>query len=63
MQQLPTHLLEDVSTVRCRRYVRVPDGRVGKVIGFYRRETESVLVRFACGETTEFPTPEVEILS
>jgi len=29
--------------------VRVPDGRVGEVIGFYRREHESVVVQFAGG--------------
>jgi len=42
--------------------VRVPDGREGEVIGFYRRKDESVLVRFSSGESDEFLTPDVEPL-
>jgi hypothetical protein len=42
--------------------VRVPDGRTGTVIGFYRRHYESVLVRFGPGEAGEFFTHEVERL-
>ena len=42
--------------------VRVPDGRTGEVIGFYRRESDSVLVRFGPGDSAEFRTPEVELL-
>jgi hypothetical protein len=40
--------------------VRVPDGRVGEVIGFYRRQPESVVVLFASGRTDEFLTTDVE---
>lgn len=40
--------------------VRVPDGRVGEVIGFYRREQESVVVQFPSGGSSEFLTSEVE---
>jgi hypothetical protein len=43
--------------------VSVPDGRNGEVIGFYRRENDSVLVRFASGESAEFLTPDVLPLS
>ena len=43
-------------------HVRVPDGRTGTVVGFYRRHYESVLVRFGPGEAGEFFTPEVERL-
>jgi hypothetical protein len=39
--------------------VRVPDGRVGEVIGFYRRQHESVVVLFASGRTAEFLTIDV----
>ena len=39
--------------------VRVPDGRIGEVIGFYRREYESVVVLFASGRSSEFLTTEV----
>jgi hypothetical protein len=42
--------------------VRVPGGREGDVIGFYRRATESVLVLFASGESDEFLEPDVELL-
>jgi hypothetical protein len=40
--------------------VRVPDGRVGEVIGFYRRQHESVVVLFASGRTGEFLVSDVE---
>jgi hypothetical protein len=39
--------------------VRVPDGRVGKVIGFYRRQDETVVVLFSSGGTGEFLTSDV----
>jgi hypothetical protein len=42
--------------------VRVPGGREGDVIGFYRRVNESVLVLFSSGETDEFLEPDVELL-
>ena len=31
--------------------VRVPDGRVGEVIGFYRTEDEALLIRFESGDS------------
>ena len=40
--------------------VGVPGGREGEVIGFYRREYDSVVVRFATGDSAEFLTTEVE---
>ena len=43
-------------------YVRVPDGRIGTVIGFYKRVDELVVVKFASGDSAEFPTGEVEIM-
>ena len=39
--------------------VRVPDGRIGEVIGFYRRQDESVFVLFSCGSSDEFLTSSV----
>jgi hypothetical protein len=39
--------------------VRVPDGRIGEVIGFYRRESESVVVLFESGRSSEFLTTDV----
>ena len=40
--------------------VRVPDGRTGEVIGFYRREAESVIVLFPRGDSAEYPLADVE---
>jgi hypothetical protein len=40
--------------------VSVPDGRIGEVIGFYRRIHESLLVRFPSGESDEFLAEAVE---
>ena len=40
--------------------VRVPDGRIGEVIGFYRRQHESVVVLFATGRSDEFLTSDVK---
>jgi len=42
--------------------VRVPDGREGEVIGFYRRKDESVVVRFSPNEFDQFLMPDVERL-
>lgn len=40
--------------------VRTPSGRVGAVVGFYRRDTESVLVRFDVDDCSEFLSSDVE---
>jgi hypothetical protein len=40
--------------------VRTPGGRVGAVVGFYRRDRESVLVRFAVDDCSEFLSSDVE---
>ena len=42
-------------------YARALDGRVGTVVGFYKREDETVLVRFPTGESTEFAAEELEL--
>jgi hypothetical protein len=39
--------------------VRVPDGREGKAIGFYRRQDETVVVLFPSGGSGEFLTSDV----
>jgi hypothetical protein len=46
-------------TIDAHDHVRVPDGRVGEVIGFYRRQHESVVVLFASGRSDEFLTTDV----
>jgi hypothetical protein len=43
--------------------VRVPGGREGEVIGFYRRTNETVLVLFSSGKSDEFPEPDVELVA
>ena len=43
--------------------VRVPGGRVGKVIGFYRRDTITVLVTFPSGEVAEVLGQDLELLA
>jgi hypothetical protein len=46
-------------TIDAHDRVRVPDGRIGEVIGFYRRQHESVVVLFASGRSDEFLTSDV----
>jgi hypothetical protein len=53
------YALENPPPVARHDRVRVPDGRVGRVIGFYRRAVESVLVSFGPGDAEEFLLPDV----
>jgi hypothetical protein len=48
-------------TIDAHDRVRVPDGRIGEVIGFYRRQHESVVVLFATGISDEFLTSDVKL--
>jgi hypothetical protein len=57
---LATHALLRAEVIDFHDHVRVPDGRTGEVIGFYRREDESIVVLFPCGDSAEFPTVDVE---
>jgi hypothetical protein len=43
-----------IPTVGCHDRVRVPDGRNGEVIGFYRDEVEQMLVQFDTGGTRRY---------
>lgn len=52
-------LLVVPETIDAHDRVRVPDGRIGEVIGFYRRQYESVVVQFASGRSDEFLTSDV----
>lgn len=52
----------DLHRVAHRDQVRVPDGRIGAVVGFYRRKEEAVLVSFSSGSSAEFLVTEVEAL-
>ena len=42
--------------------VQVPDGRIGNVVGFYKRTVESVLISFEPGVSGEFLMTEVKAL-
>ena len=59
---LAAYPLHDVTRIAYHDRVRVPDGRVGEVIGFYRRKDESVVVRFSPSEFDQFLTLSVERL-
>jgi hypothetical protein len=57
--RLAAHLLVVPEPIDAHDRVRVPDGRVGEVIGFYRRQHESVVVLFSSGRSDEFLTRDV----
>jgi hypothetical protein len=46
--------------IKCHDRVRVPDGRTGNVVGFYRTRSEMALVRFDDGESRKFVLGELE---
>jgi len=46
--------------IRYHDLVRTPSGRIGAVVGFYRRDAESVLVRFSPDDCREFLRSDVE---
>jgi hypothetical protein len=58
---MPRTTPESTVTVPRLGYARTSDGRVGTVVGYYHREDPTVLVRFASGESEEFPTEGVEL--
>jgi hypothetical protein len=49
------------SNIRFRDRVRVPDGRTGTVVGFYRTKSEMALVRFDDEESRKFPLSVLEL--
>ena len=56
----PTRTAENV---RFRDRVRVPDGRTGTVVGFYRTRSEMALVRCDNGETRKFALSELQVVA
>jgi hypothetical protein len=51
---------------RIKRYdhVRVPDGRIGQVIGFYRdAEDEPMLVRFVSGDSQRYGRADLRLIT
>jgi hypothetical protein len=51
---------KDATRIAFHDRVRVPDGRIGEIKGFYRRSVESALVSFPRGGAEEFLISEVE---
>ena len=47
--------------IRFRDRVRVPDGRIGNVVGFYRTKTEMALVKLEDRETRKFVLSELSL--
>jgi len=60
IKPLAAYPLHDVSRIANHDRVRVLDGRIGEVIGFYRRKDATVVVRFPSGESDQFLMPNVE---
>jgi hypothetical protein len=56
-------LRERSSPIVKSEWVSVPGGRVGEVVGFYRRAQEAVVVLFSSGKTEEFLTADVELFA
>ena len=63
---MTTHIaarqLHETRRIACHDRVRVPDGRIGEITGFYRRTIESALVSFSAGHSEEFVLTDVEAL-
>jgi hypothetical protein len=57
--RVTTNPVDGAPTFGYRDLVRTPGGRIGAVVGFYRRDAETVLVRFSMNERTEFLTSDV----
>ena len=53
----------NVVAIAVRDRVRVPDGRVGRVIGFYRGDDETVLVQLDAGDSERYILTDVFPLS
>jgi hypothetical protein len=59
---LRMHPVTDTALLAIGDHVRTPDGRIGEVIGFYLRESESVLLKFTSCGCQEFPVASVTAL-
>lgn len=55
---------ENVRAIARLDHVRVPDGRIGEVVGFYRGDDEPVmLVVFCSGETQRYCRADLRLVS
>jgi hypothetical protein len=55
---------EDIRAFARLDHVRVPDGRIGEVIGFYRDEDEPVmLVVFLSGDSDRYSRADLRLVS
>ena len=43
-------------------HVRVPDGRIGEVIGFYREDDEPMLVLFVGGDSRRYSRADLRLV-
>jgi hypothetical protein len=54
---------EDLRALARSDHVRVPDGRIGEVVGFYRGEDEPVmLVVFCSGDTNRYCREDLRLI-
>ena len=54
---------EDVQALACHDHVRVPDGRIGEVVGFYRDSDEPMLVLFISGDTQRYGRADLRLVA
>jgi hypothetical protein len=62
MRELSAYIgpaLIGIPTVGCHDRVRVPDGRNGEVIGYYRDHVEQMLVQFDTGGSARYLRSEL----
>jgi hypothetical protein len=43
--------------------VRVPDGRIGEVIGFYREDDEPMLILFGTGDSRRYCRADLRLVA
>jgi hypothetical protein len=55
---------DDLRAFACLDHVRVPDGRIGEVVGFYRGEDEPMmLVVFCSGDSDRYSRADLRLVS
>ena len=53
----------DVRALARHDRVRVPDGRIGEVIGFYRADDEPMLILFGTGDSRRYCRADLRLVS
>ena len=54
---------DDVRALARHGRVRVPDGRIGEVIGFYRADDEPMLVLFDTGDSRRYSRADLRLIA